>query len=71
MGKTQLAIEYAHRFGDHYRAVLWANAESASSLTADCVTLASLLDLPEKAEQDQQRVVEVVKRCWQHTPIGC
>jgi tetratricopeptide (TPR) repeat protein len=32
IGKTQIAIEYAHRFGAHYRFVLWAVAESAATL---------------------------------------
>ncbi len=62
IGKTQTATEYAYRYGDEYTHVLWMRAASRETLVADFVTLAELLDLAEKAEQDQQRVVAAVKR---------
>ena len=47
------------------------NASSREAFTADFVKLATLLDLPEQYEQDQEFVVRAVKR-WltTHTP-GC
>ncbi len=68
IGKTQLAVEYAYRYRQHYQAVLWARAASRDTLIADFVSMASLLHLPEQADQDQLRVVEALKR-WltQHT----
>ena len=32
IGKTQTAVEYAYRYRDEYKAVLWLNAESPLSL---------------------------------------
>jgi tetratricopeptide (TPR) repeat protein/DNA-binding XRE family transcriptional regulator len=65
IGKTQTAVEYAYRYGAEYSAVLWARADFHRSLISDFVTIASLLDLPEHREADQQRVVEAVKRWLQ------
>ena len=53
---------------DNYKAILWVKAETEASINADFVTIASLLDLPEKQEQDQRKIVEAVKRWFQeHT----
>jgi tetratricopeptide (TPR) repeat protein/DNA-binding XRE family transcriptional regulator len=62
IGKTQIAIEYAYRYRDEYQAILWVNASSHEAFTADFVKLATLLDLPEQFEQDQEFVVRAVKR---------
>jgi tetratricopeptide (TPR) repeat protein/DNA-binding XRE family transcriptional regulator len=62
IGKTQAAAEYAFRYGDDYTGVFWMLAASRETLVADYVTLAALLDLPEKDEQDQQQIVAAVKR---------
>lgn len=66
IGKTQTAIEYAYRYRDSYATVLWARAESADTLTTDFLTIASLLRLPERNDQDQSKVVEAVLR-WLDT----
>jgi MinD superfamily P-loop ATPase len=34
IGKTQLAIEYAYRYGSEYQAVLWARADTSEALNA-------------------------------------
>jgi tetratricopeptide (TPR) repeat protein len=65
IGKTQTAVEYAYRHQDNYKAILWVKAETEASINADFVTLAILLDLPEKQEQDQHKIVEAVKRWFQ------
>jgi len=62
IGKTQAAAEYAFRYGDDYTHVFWMQATSRETIVAACVTLAALLDLPEKDGQDQQQIVAAVKR---------
>ena len=70
IGKTQTAAEYAFRYGDDYTDIFWIRAATRDVLIADFVELAQLLDLPEKDEQDQARIVVAVKRwlainqCW-------
>jgi hypothetical protein len=68
IGKTQTAVEYAYRNQDNYQAIFWVKAETEVSINADFVTIANVLDLPEKQDQDQSKIVEAVKR-WlqQHT----
>ena len=62
IGKTQIAIEYAYRYRNDYRAVLWVRAETREIFLADLVALAEPLNMPEKSEHEQQRVLEAVKR---------
>ena len=61
IGKTQIAIEYACRYRDAYQFVLWVKA-ARSTLLADFVTLADLLNLPEKDQKDQGILVASIKR---------
>jgi len=61
IGKTQIAVEYAYRYSERYQAVFWVTASSRDTLIADFVSLAELLNLPEKAERDQMLVVRAVK----------
>jgi tetratricopeptide (TPR) repeat protein len=68
IGKTQTAVEYAHRYREDYMAVLWVRAEMDSSINSDFVTIANLLALPVKQEQEQHRIIEAVKRWFaEHT----
>ena len=62
IGKTQIAVEYAYRYRDHYQAIFWINASSREVLSADFAAIAAWLDLPEQHEQDQDIVVRAVKR---------
>jgi tetratricopeptide (TPR) repeat protein len=62
IGKTQTAVEYAYRHRDAYRAVLWARADSRSTLTTDFAAIAALLDLPEKDARDLDQVRAAVQR---------
>ena len=62
IGKTQSAVEYAYRYYNDYQAVLWARAETRQLLILDFIAIAGLLNLPEKDMQDQNKVVEAVKR---------
>jgi len=69
LGKTQTAVEYAYRYRDDYNDVLWVKAESLESINSDFVSIAHLLNLPEKQEQEQRLIVEAVKR-WFKDHIG-
>jgi tetratricopeptide (TPR) repeat protein len=69
IGKTQTAVEYAYRYQDDYNFILWVKAETSDSLISDFVSIAHLLDLPQKQEQEQHRIVAAVKR-WFQDNIG-
>lgn len=62
IGKTQIAIEYAHRYRDSYQAIFWLTASTRDELGADFVMLAALLNLPEQNEPDQDIVIRAIKR---------
>ena len=47
IGKTQLALEYAHRYNKKYQAVFWVPADSSEHLTAALDQHARRLDVPE------------------------
>lgn len=66
IGKTQTIVEYVYRYGDEYEAVLWVRADTLQMLSSEFLTLAKLLDLPEKEEVDQRRVIAAVMS-WLHT----
>jgi nucleoside phosphorylase/tetratricopeptide (TPR) repeat protein len=67
VGKTLLAVEYAHRHGEDYSAVLWLNAENSTALAAAFADLARELDLPEADDPDPSRRVAAVLR-WLSSP---
>ncbi|MEU6171265.1 FxSxx-COOH system tetratricopeptide repeat protein [Streptantibioticus parmotrematis] len=46
VGKSQIAIEYAHRFGNDYDIVWWANAGYRATAREQFADLAPRLDLP-------------------------
>ncbi len=62
IGKTQIAIEYAHRYRDDYDAVFWITAATRETLHSDFVALARLLQLPVQDLSDQQVIVDAVKQ---------
>ncbi|GHO80010.1 tetratricopeptide repeat protein [Ktedonobacter sp. SOSP1-85] len=57
VGKTQTAIEYAYRYANEYSVISWVSAQTHESLVSSFVVLAELLNLPERREQDQNRIV--------------
>ena len=69
IGKTQTAVEYAYRYRQSYEAVLWARADSADLLRSDFLTIAALLNLPQRNEQEQSLVVKAVLN-WFDTHEG-
>lgn len=69
IGKTQVAIEYAYQHVRDYQAVFWTLADTRESLISGYITIAGLLNVPEKDEQDQTIVVNTVVR-WLTTHTG-
>ena len=62
IGKTELALEYAHRYyPDVYRVALWVNSADEDTLQASYNKLAEVLKLPERNEQNQHRRIQAVK----------
>ena len=62
IGKTQTALEYAYRYANDYTAIFWVSAETFEQVTSSMITIADLLNLPERREQDQNRIVAAVIR---------
>ncbi len=62
IGKTQTAIEYAYRYSNDYAAVFWISAETNGNIAASFVAIADLLNLPERQEKEQSRVMAAVTR---------
>lgn len=60
IGKTQTAIEYAYRFGKHYRFVLWVVAEEETAIRSAYLSIARELKLIE-TQADLETAVQAVK----------
>lgn len=66
VGKTQIALEYAYRHALEYSAVFWIAAEADEQVVASLLHIAEALQLLEREDNDQQRVVAAVRR-WLST----
>ncbi len=62
IGKTQTAIEYAYRYREDYKAIICINASTLDTLRNDYKTLATILNLPEHDDPEQDIVVRAVKQ---------
>jgi transcriptional regulator with XRE-family HTH domain len=62
IGKTQVAIEYAHRYAQEYHAVFWLAAETSESLMASLQQIAEQLQLSERQAAKQTQMVMAVQR---------
>ncbi|TMC15115.1 MAG: tetratricopeptide repeat protein [Chloroflexi bacterium] len=62
IGKTQIALEYAHRFCDDYATVLWLRAETPETLFSDLRALIEAFDLPERQDHLHHQPLSTVKR---------
>jgi tetratricopeptide (TPR) repeat protein len=61
IGKTQIALEYAYRHALEYSAIFWIDAETIEHVMSSLLRIAELLQLPERQEADQQRIVAAVQ----------
>ncbi len=61
VGKTQIALEYAYRYREHYHTVLWMHAASFQDLVVDVTAVADLLDLPGKDTANPEQLIEALK----------
>jgi serine/threonine protein kinase/tetratricopeptide (TPR) repeat protein len=61
IGKTQVAIEYAYRYHNDYQAIFWVRGDTREKMLVDIAALATVLNLKEQHEKEQQYVVEAVK----------
>ncbi len=68
IGKTQLAIEFAFLSAHAYSLVWWVRAEEPTKLAADFAALANELDLPQKAEQDERKIIAAVRDWLERSP---
>jgi NB-ARC domain len=65
VGKTQLAIEYAHRFASGYDVVWWVNAEQSSLIGEQFTMLAARLGCGE-----QGLPLPLLRHCWMRRRCG-
>ena len=62
VGKTQLAIEYAYRYANHYSLIWWVRSETPESLNADWEALARRMNLVSQEDRlEQSQVIEIVR----------
>lgn len=62
IGKTEIAVEYAHRHAGDYDLVWWVAAEKAPTLASEYGALAEELDLVQSAQTDQKTKIAAVDR---------
>lgn len=68
IGKTALAVQYAHVYGAEYDHRLFCLADSPAALTAGFQSLAKELALPVPADASSEVVVDAVKHWLETTP---
>jgi len=65
VGKTQLALEYAHRYAERYKLVAWVRAEDGGTLDADFAQLATTLRLPDSDAPEVRRKVQAARQWFE------
>jgi tetratricopeptide (TPR) repeat protein len=66
IGKTQTALEYAHRHRKDYSAAFWVQADTDGQIRSGFINIARNLNLQQKDEADQNIIVNAAK-CWLDT----
>lgn len=60
IGKTQIAIEYTHRYLAKYEFIFWIKADSEDSIISGYIDIAKLLDLLVRNDSDLSNIVSDV-----------
>jgi tetratricopeptide (TPR) repeat protein len=60
IGKTQIAVEYAYRHRSMYQAILWVQSDTRDNLISSFTSIAQLLHLPVKEEEDKNIIIQSV-----------
>jgi hypothetical protein len=62
VGKTQTTLEYAYRYREYYRFVLWVRADTTTALSADYAKIAAEIGFPSGASCDPGELREWFKQ---------
>lgn len=62
VGKSQLAVQYVHRYAPNYQLVWWVTADRTATLVADLASLAARLGLTQAELGDEQAAAEAARR---------
>jgi NB-ARC domain len=68
IGKTQTALEYAHRHRQDYSAVFWVQADTDGQICSGFINIARNLNLQQKDEADQNIIVNAAKSWLESHP---
>jgi hypothetical protein len=68
IGKTQLALEYAHRQGQAYDIVWWVRAESVALRDEDLLALHQRMGLPAREGETTRERLATLRRALEATP---
>ncbi|OQV00974.1 NB-ARC domain-containing protein [Cladophialophora immunda] len=66
MGKTQVALEYTHRYGDFYDYIFWVRAETGLEMIKDIITISDKLNLEQPKHGGDGAIIDKV-RTWFET----
>lgn len=67
-GKTETAIEYAHRHASDYPDLFWVSAATRETLTSGYAAITQLLNVPEKAGGDHMEAITAVRQYLERKP---
>jgi tetratricopeptide (TPR) repeat protein len=70
IGKTQLALQYAHLHAEEYDGVFWVQADTPARLACDFATLFDAIDLPPLAPTEKDDIAAQARavREWLESP---
>jgi hypothetical protein len=71
VGKTQIAIAYAHSHQDDYRALLWIAADTGCKIISDIRTAVTKLGLVTKDSKDDDKTVAARFKEWLEETSAC